>query len=160
MFSAQHGIIRLPAASIWTQLMQHRSHQVAFEAYEVDPHEDCSAGVAAQSFNPVHQVGAELVASLQNTQHHDVVVPQVIHDVSGQTFRPVRNTRSKRSVSTHMSSLMFARWHLALKAKQNLMGFSGGLAQKLTVSKQCTAWRRLDINIIYIKNNSTGHVIF
>lgn len=108
MFSAQDDIIGLPTASVWTKLVQHRSHQVAFEAYEVDPHGDCSAGVAAQSFNPVHQVGAELVASLQNTQHHDVVVPQVIHDVSGQAFCPVRNTRSKCSVSTHVFSLVSA----------------------------------------------------
>lgn len=70
-----------------------RAHQIAFEAYEVDPHWDGSVGVAAQSFNPLHQVGAELVASLQDAQHHDVTVPQVIHDVSGQTFCPAHTRR-------------------------------------------------------------------
>lgn len=71
------------------------AHQVAFEPNEVDPHGDCAVGVAAKCFNPVHQVGTELVASFQHAQHHDVMVPQVIHDVSGQTFCPGNNMRSK-----------------------------------------------------------------
>lgn len=66
------------------------AHQVALETDEVDPHGDGAVGVAAQSLDPVHQVGTELVASFQHTQHHDVMVPQVVHDVSGQAFRPVR----------------------------------------------------------------------
>lgn len=68
-------------------------HQVAFEADKVDSHWDGSVGVAAQSFNPLHQVGTELVASFQNTQHHNLAVSQVIHDVSGQTFRPVHTAQ-------------------------------------------------------------------
>lgn len=66
------------------------AHQVALETDEVDPHGDRAVGVAAQSLDPVHQVGTELVASFQHAQHHDVMVPQVVHDVSGQTLRPVR----------------------------------------------------------------------
>lgn len=66
------------------------AHQVALETDEVDPHGDGAVGVAAQSLDPVHQVGTELVASFQHTQHHDVMVPQVVHDVSCQAFRPVR----------------------------------------------------------------------
>lgn len=56
------------------------------------PHGDGAAGVAAQRLDPVHQVGTELVASLQHAQHHDVVVAQVVHDVSSQTLRPVNST--------------------------------------------------------------------
>lgn len=62
----------------------------------MDPHGDGSVGVAAQSFNPLHQVGAELVASLQNAQHHDVAVPQIVHDVSGQTLRPEHTRQAAR----------------------------------------------------------------
>lgn len=70
------------------RFVQQWPHQVAFKADKVDPHWDGSVGVATQSFNPLHQVSAELVASLQDAQHHDVTVPQIIHDVSGQTFCP------------------------------------------------------------------------
>lgn len=58
------------------------AYQVALESDEVDPHGDRAAGVAAEGLDPVHQVGAELVASFEHAQHHDVMVPQVIHDVS------------------------------------------------------------------------------
>lgn len=67
------------------------AHQVAFETNEVDPHGDCAVGVAAEHFNPVHQVSTELVAPFQHAEHHDVMVPKVIHDVSGQTFCPVNH---------------------------------------------------------------------
>lgn len=76
--------------SVWRQIVHKRPHQVAFKTDKVDPHWDGSVGVAAQSFDPLHQVSAELVASLQDAQHHDVTVPQIIHDVSGQTLCPVR----------------------------------------------------------------------
>lgn len=66
------------------------AHQVALEPDEVDPHGDGAVGVAAEGIDPVHQVDAELVASFQHTQHHDVVVAQVVHDVSSQTFGPVK----------------------------------------------------------------------
>lgn len=71
------------------------THQVALETDEVDPHGDCAVGVAAKSLDPVHQVGTELVASFQHTQHSDVMVPQVVHDVSGQTFGSVDNAKSE-----------------------------------------------------------------
>lgn len=70
------------------------AHQVALEANEVDPHGDCAVGIAAECLDPVHQVGAELVASFQHAQHHDVMVPQVIHDVSSKTFCSVNNVKS------------------------------------------------------------------
>lgn len=87
---------RLIIASVKRSVQQWAgAHQVAFEPNEVDPHGDCAVGVAAKCFDPVHQVGTELVASFQHAQHHDVMVPQVIHDVSGQTFCPGNNMRSK-----------------------------------------------------------------
>lgn len=76
------------SASEWAE-----AHQVALETDEVDPHGDCAVGVAAKRLDPVHQVCTELVASFQHAQHHDVMVPQVIHDVSSQTFCPVNSVR-------------------------------------------------------------------
>ena len=76
------------------------AHQIAFEADEVHSHRDCAAGVPAESFNPVHQVGAELVASFQNAQHHNVVVPEVVHDVSGQTLCPA--TQHEKQTFCHI----------------------------------------------------------
>lgn len=75
--------IRVLSVQKWAE-----AHQVALETDEVDSHGDCAVGVSAKSLDPVHQVGTELVASFQHTQHHDVMVPQVIHDVSSQTFCP------------------------------------------------------------------------
>ena len=66
----------------------HYAHQVALEADEVDPHGDGAVGVATQSFDSFHQVGGELVAPLQYTQHHQVVVSKIIHDVAGKPLGP------------------------------------------------------------------------
>lgn len=74
-------------------------HQVAFEADEMDPHGDGAVGVVAESFNPVYQVSGKLVTSLQDAQHHDVTVTQVVHDVACQTFRPVSETESKHPLT-------------------------------------------------------------
>lgn len=82
--------VRVPPA--WQRA---EAHQVALETDEVDPHGDRAVGVAAQSLDPFHQVGAELVASFQHAQHHDVMVPQVIHDVSSQTFCPENDVESE-----------------------------------------------------------------
>lgn len=78
---------------VWEQPVWQRAeaHQVALEPDEVDPHGEGAVGVAAEGLDPVHQVGTELVASFQHAQHHDVMVPKVIHDVSSQTFCPVNN---------------------------------------------------------------------
>jgi hypothetical protein len=69
-------------------LFSYYSHQVALEADEVDPHGDGSVRVATQSFDSFHQVGGELVATLQYTQHHQVVVSKIIHDVAGKPLGP------------------------------------------------------------------------
>lgn len=61
----------------------------------MDPHGDGAVGVVAESFNPVHQVSGKLIPSLQDAQHHDVIVTEVIHDVACQTFRPFSDTISK-----------------------------------------------------------------
>lgn len=74
-------------------------HQVAFEADEMDPHGDGAVGVVAESVNPVDQVRGKLVTSLQDAQHHDVTVTQVVHDVACQTFRPVSETQRKHPLT-------------------------------------------------------------
>lgn len=74
-------------------------YQVAFEADEMDPHGDGAVGVVAESFNLVDQVSGKLVTSLQDAQHHDVTVTQVVHDVACQTFRPVSETESKHPLT-------------------------------------------------------------
>ncbi len=65
-----------------------RAHQVALEPDEVHPHGKGLAGVSAQDFDAVHQVSAELITSLQHTQHHDVMIAKIIHDISGQSLCP------------------------------------------------------------------------
>lgn len=65
----------------------------------MDPHGDGAVGAVAESFNPVYQVSRKLVTSLQDTQHHDVTVTEVIHYVACQTFRPVSDTISKLSLT-------------------------------------------------------------
>lgn len=73
-------------------------YQVALESYEVDGHEQRLVGVAVQHLDAFHQIGTELVASLQHAQHHDVVVTKIVHDVACQSLRPA--TRH-RSLNTH-----------------------------------------------------------
>lgn len=58
----------------------------------MNPHGDGPVGVATQGFDPLHQVGAELVAPLQYAQHHDVVVPQIVHDVASKPLGPLKQT--------------------------------------------------------------------
>ncbi len=65
-----------------------RAHQVALEPDEVHPHGKGLVGVSAQDFDTVHQVSAELITSLQHTQHHDVMITEIIHDISGQSLYP------------------------------------------------------------------------
>lgn len=84
------------------------SHQVALKSDEMDPHGDGLSGVVAEVLDSVHQVGAKLVSSFKYTQHHDVVVPQVVHDVASETFCPAKTIPTVRgnhpcSVRTHSS---------------------------------------------------------
>ena len=58
-----------------------RTHQVALEANEVHPHGQRLVGVSVQGFDALQQVSAELEAPLQHTQHYNVMVAQVVHDV-------------------------------------------------------------------------------
>lgn len=59
------------------------SHQVALEANEFHVGGDGMIKAPALGFNRVHQVSAELIASFQNTQNHQVIMNQVIQDISG-----------------------------------------------------------------------------
>lgn len=59
------------------------SHQVALEANELHAGGDGMIEAPALGFNRVHQVSAELIASFQNTQNHQVIMTQVIQDISG-----------------------------------------------------------------------------
>lgn len=77
----------------WGKPFCPEAHHVALESDEVNPHGDGVVGVATESFDPIHQVGTELVASFQHTQHHYVMVSQVIHDISSETFCPVNNIK-------------------------------------------------------------------
>lgn len=67
------------------------AHQVTLETNEVYRHGDCAVGVVAKVLDPVHQVGTKLVTTFQHAQDHNGVVPQVIHDVSSETFCSVYN---------------------------------------------------------------------
>lgn len=87
---------------LWCLLLWAETHQVALQADEVDPHEDCAVGVAAECLDPVHQVRTELVASFQHTQHHNVVVPQVIHDVSSETLGSITKGKLTFLLLTHL----------------------------------------------------------
>lgn len=84
-------------------------YQVALESYEVDGHEQGPAGVAVQHLDALHQIGAELVASLQHAQHHDVVVTQVVHDVSRQPLRPATTRHDTTRPVTRPSSKSMQR---------------------------------------------------
>ena len=64
------------------------SYQVALEPDELHAGLQVVVCAAADGLDVLHQVAAELVASLQNTQHHDVPVRDVLHDVARQTLDP------------------------------------------------------------------------
>lgn len=79
------------------------TYQVALEADELHPGLQVLVGVAAQDLDELHQVSAELVSSLEDAQHHDVVVPEVLHDVVGQALDPagekiIKITYNKKKV--------------------------------------------------------------
>lgn len=59
------------------------SYQVALEADELYAGGDGTIRAPALGFNGVHQVSAELIASFQNTQNHQVIMTHVLQDVSG-----------------------------------------------------------------------------
>ena len=64
------------------------AHQVALQPDELHTSLQVLVGVAAENFDELHQIHAEFVASLQDAQHHYVVVAKVIHDVTGQALYP------------------------------------------------------------------------
>lgn len=66
----------------------HFTYQVALQSDELHPCLQVLVGVAAKNFDELHQICTELVAPLQDAQHHDVVVPKVLLDVVRQTLRP------------------------------------------------------------------------
>lgn len=78
-------------------------YQVALQADEVHPHEERLARVAAQDFDALHEVGAELITPLQDTQNHNIAVSKVTHDVSGQPLCPATKTRSSENIISKMS---------------------------------------------------------
>lgn len=70
-------------------------HQIALEADELYSGGQSSVSAAALRFNRLHQVRTELVSSLQNTQHHQIMMSDVFKDVSGQTLNPTNHIRSQ-----------------------------------------------------------------
>lgn len=59
------------------------SYQVALQADELYAGGDGTIRTPTLGFNTVHQVSAELIASFQDTQNHQVLMTHVLQDVSG-----------------------------------------------------------------------------
>lgn len=72
------------------------TYLVALQTDELHPGLQVLVGVAAENLDELHQVCTELVASLQDAQHHYVVVPEVVRDVVGQTLDPAAQIASRR----------------------------------------------------------------
>ncbi len=86
------------------------TNQVALQTDELHPGLQVLVGVAAENLDELHQVCTELVASLQDAQHHYVVVPEVIHDVVGQTLDPAggipsRQIQKKKILKNHFAGV-------------------------------------------------------
>ncbi|TNN57198.1 hypothetical protein EYF80_032628 [Liparis tanakae] len=73
------------------------TYQVALQADELHPGLLVPVGVASENLDELHQVGAELVAALQDAQHRDAV-PEVLRDVAGQTLHPAGTSMRQRPV--------------------------------------------------------------
>lgn len=63
------------------------TYHVALQADELHPGLQVLVGVAAENLDELHQVRAELVASLQDAQDRDVF-GEVVEDVAGQALYP------------------------------------------------------------------------
>lgn len=59
------------------------TYQVALDADKLHTGGDGMTRTAALGFNGLHQVSTELIASFENTQDHQVVMPHVPQDISG-----------------------------------------------------------------------------
>ena len=73
------------------------TYQVALQTDKLHPCLQIPVGVAPENLDELHQICTELVAPLQNAQHHYVVVPKVIPDVAGQTFYPAGEMSSLKT---------------------------------------------------------------
>lgn len=66
--------------------------------------------VPSEHLDEFHQVCAELVSPLQDTQHRDVALLEVVHDVARQTFHPASVTGFKRIAPRPMEAMCCVCW--------------------------------------------------
>lgn len=68
------------------------TYMIALQTNELNAGFQVLSRVSPEHLDEFHQVCAELVSSLQDTQHHDVALLEVVHDVMSQTFHPANIT--------------------------------------------------------------------
>jgi len=64
------------------------TYVVTFQPNKINFHGDEPFRISAEIFNMLHKVSTELVATFEDTQNHNIIVSNVLHNIFGQSFRP------------------------------------------------------------------------
>lgn len=61
---------------------------VTFQSNKIDFHGDEPFWISAKIFNVLHKISTELVATFEDTENHNIIVSNVLHNIFGQSFSP------------------------------------------------------------------------
>lgn len=64
------------------------TYVVTFQSNKIDFHGDESFWISAEIFDVLHKVSTELVATFENTENHNIIVSNVLHNILSQSFCP------------------------------------------------------------------------
>lgn len=64
------------------------TYVVTFQSNKIDFHGDEPFWISAEIFNVLHKVSTELVATFEDTENHNIIVSNVLHNIFGQSFCP------------------------------------------------------------------------
>lgn len=64
------------------------TYVVTFQSNKIDFHGDESFWISAEIFDMLHKVSTELVATFENTENHNIIVSNVLHNILSQSFCP------------------------------------------------------------------------
>lgn len=61
---------------------------VTFQSNKIDFHGDEPFWISAEIFDVLHKVSTEFVATFEDTENHNIIVSNVLHNIFGQSLCP------------------------------------------------------------------------
>lgn len=69
---------------------------VTFQSNKINFHGDEPFWISAKIFNVFHKISTELVATFEDTENHNIIVSNVLHNIFCQSFCPGKTKKKKK----------------------------------------------------------------